>query len=120
MAWVPNDVSTFTAAGTNNEFVVGDMEVTNETAGGADMGGILYGVLDGIRDGVNKGAGLEDSDLSLNLNYIEIPVLLRYEFKEDGGPFAYVGPYVGFVANCSTSADTPATATPTRRRCSMR
>lgn len=55
---------------------------------------------------INKGAGSEDSDLSLNLNYIEIPVLLRYEFKEDGGPFAYVGPYVGFVAECSTSADT--------------
>ena len=55
---------------------------------------------------VNKGAGLEDTEVSLNLNYIEIPVLLRYEFKEDGGPFAYVGPYVGFVAECSTSADT--------------
>ena len=55
---------------------------------------------------VNKGAGSEDSDLTLNLNYIEIPVLLRYEFKEDGGPFAYIGPYVGFVAECSTSVDT--------------
>ncbi len=55
---------------------------------------------------INKGAGLEDTEVSLNLNYIEIPVLLRYEFKEDGGPFAYVGPYVGFVAECSTSADT--------------
>lgn len=55
---------------------------------------------------INKGAGLEDTEVSLNLNYIEIPVLLRYEFKEDGGPFAYVGPYVGFVAECTTSADT--------------
>jgi hypothetical protein len=55
---------------------------------------------------INKGASLEGSELSLNLNYIEIPVLLRYEFQEDGGPFAYVGPYIGFVANCSTSADT--------------
>ncbi len=55
---------------------------------------------------INKGAGLEGTDLALNLNYIEIPVLLRYEFQEDGGPFAYVGPYVGFIAECSTSADT--------------
>lgn len=55
---------------------------------------------------INKGAGLEDTELNLNLNYIEIPVLLRYEFKEDGGPFAYVGPYIGFVAECTTSADT--------------
>jgi len=55
---------------------------------------------------VNKGAGIESADVTLNLNYIEIPVLLRYQFTEDGGPFAYVGPYVGLNVKCNTSVDT--------------
>lgn len=55
----------------------------------------------------NKGAGIKDTEITLNLNYIEIPVLLRYEFTpENAGPFAYVGPYVGFNVKCSTSVDT--------------
>lgn len=54
----------------------------------------------------NKGGGIEDSKASLNLNYIEIPVLLRYEFSQDGGPFAYVGPYVAFNVKCNTTVDT--------------
>ncbi len=55
---------------------------------------------------VNKGSGFEDEEFTLNLNYIEIPVLLRYEFTQDGGPFAYVGPYVGFNVKCNASVDT--------------
>ncbi len=55
---------------------------------------------------VNKGAGFEDDGFTLNLNYIEIPVLLRYQFTENGGPFAYVGPYIGFNVTCNTSVDT--------------
>jgi len=58
---------------------------------------------------VNKGAGVEGEPFTLNLNYFEIPVLLRYQFTQDGGPFAYVGPYVGFVVKCSTSVDTVST-----------
>lgn len=54
----------------------------------------------------NKGAGLEGTDISLNLNYIEIPILARYQFTEDGGPFAYIGPYVAFNVKCSTAVDT--------------
>jgi opacity protein-like surface antigen len=55
---------------------------------------------------INKGSGFEDEDFTLNLNYIEIPVLLRYQFTEDGGPFAYVGPYVGFNVKCNSTVDT--------------
>jgi hypothetical protein len=55
----------------------------------------------------NKGAGIEDTEITLNLNYIEIPVLLRYEFTPDNpGPFAYIGPYVGFNVKCNTVVDT--------------
>ncbi len=57
----------------------------------------------------NKGSGFEDEDFTLNLNYIEIPVLLRYEFTQDGGPFAYVGPYVAFNVKCNATVDTLAT-----------
>jgi hypothetical protein len=55
---------------------------------------------------INKGAGVENTPVTFNLNYIEIPVLLRYAFTQDGGPFAYVGPYVGFNVKCNTVVDT--------------
>ena len=55
---------------------------------------------------VNKGAGIDGADVTINLNYIEIPVLLRYQFTQDGGPFAYVGPYVGLNVKCNTVVDT--------------
>jgi len=55
---------------------------------------------------VNKGAGVENTGIALNLNYVEIPVLLRYAFTQDGGPFAYVGPYIGLVVKCNTVVDT--------------
>jgi hypothetical protein len=55
---------------------------------------------------INKGAGIEDTEVTLNLNYVEIPVLLRYEFTEGGGPFAYVGPYIGLNVKCNTVVDT--------------
>lgn len=55
---------------------------------------------------INKGAGLEDVDLNLNLNYVEIPVLLRYQFTDNDGPFAFIGPYVGFNVKCGTAVDT--------------
>lgn len=54
----------------------------------------------------NKGANVEGEEITANLNYIEIPVLARYNFKADGGPFAYAGPYVGFNVKCSATVDT--------------
>jgi hypothetical protein len=51
----------------------------------------------------NKGANVEGASATVNLNYIEIPVLARYNFTTDGGPFAYAGPYVGFNMNCNTT-----------------
>jgi len=55
---------------------------------------------------VNKGAGIEDTEITFNLNYVEIPVLLRYAFTERGGPFAYIGPYMGLNVKCNTVVDT--------------
>ena len=59
---------------------------------------------------VNKGAGVDGQPFTINLNYVEIPVLLRYEFTQDGGPFAYVGPYAAFNVKCNTTVDTTAAA----------
>jgi len=51
---------------------------------------------------VNKGA--KDNSVSptqtLSINYIQIPVLARYNFNPDGGPFILLGPSVGFSTTC--------------------
>jgi len=55
---------------------------------------------------VNKGA--KDNSItpnqSLSINYIQIPVLLRYNFKPEGGLFALLGPSVGFSTSCNFSS----------------
>lgn len=52
-------------------------------------------------------------DVTFDVEYIEIPVLFRYNFKPSGGPYALVGPDVAFNISCSVSgsgdADLPAT-----------
>jgi len=56
---------------------------------------------------VNKGAkfrtpiGNQGNNNSIRLDYLEIPVLLRYDFsREIIGPHIYAGPTVGFNMNC--------------------
>jgi len=51
---------------------------------------------------VNKGAknNTASPTQTLSLNYIEIPVLARYNFKPEGGAFLLLGPSVGFSTNC--------------------
>jgi hypothetical protein len=49
----------------------------------------------------SKGAQDQDiSDIKLNNNYIEIPVLVRYSFNNNGGPYLLAGPAVGFSISC--------------------
>jgi len=58
---------------------------------------------------VNKGATYSlnvsgaSGDLNLNLNYIEVPVLLRYNFKPSGGPYFLIGPDIAFNVTCNVS-----------------
>jgi len=40
-------------------------------------------------------------DLTANLDYIMIPVLLKYTFQSTGGPYSLVGPAVSFNIGCS-------------------
>jgi hypothetical protein len=53
------------------------------------------------------GEGPTDFDLSLNLSYAELPVLLRADFGQaDGGvrPFVLAGPVVSYQISCSIEA----------------
>ena len=47
-----------------------------------------------------KGAKFSDFDFSLSNSYIEIPVLIKYNFNNNGGPYLLAGPAVGFSISC--------------------
>lgn len=47
-----------------------------------------------------KGVKLNDFDVELANDYIEIPVLVKYNFNNDGGPYLLAGPAVGFSISC--------------------
>lgn len=48
-----------------------------------------------------KGTKINDFDVALNHDYIEIPVLIKYNFNNDGGPYLLAGPAVGFSISCN-------------------
>ncbi len=50
-----------------------------------------------------KGATDDNSDAKISAGYIEIPVLVRYNFKPEGGIFLLAGPAVGFNISCKLS-----------------
>lgn len=50
------------------------------------------------------GASVDNTDASISHNYIQIPVLLRYEFNAAGGPYLLIGPSVGFSVSCNLNA----------------
>ena len=45
----------------------------------------------------------DNSDFKLSNNYIEIPVLVRYSFSNEGGVYFLAGPAVGFSISCKFS-----------------
>jgi hypothetical protein len=55
----------------------------------------------------SKGAqDSDDSSIKLNNNYIEIPVLIRYTFSNEGGVYLLAGPAVGFSISCKLTDGT--------------
>lgn len=52
---------------------------------------------------VMKGAEFSDFGFHITNSYIEIPVLIRYDFKPDGGPYLLAGPAIGFSISCKES-----------------
>lgn len=53
------------------------------------------------------GSDIEDSDASFNLNYIQVPVLLKFGFSAPGvTPNVYFGPYANFLLNSEVANNT--------------
>lgn len=55
-----------------------------------------------------KGTKFEDIDPTVDLNndYIEIPILFKYNFNDAGGPYLLAGPSVGFSISCNLTDGT--------------
>ena len=110
--------------------IVGGVDFSSFTGNGADLTsiGLDKGSLTGFAGGfyaaipigtsimlepealyVGKGAKYSISetgfsgDLNFNISYIEVPVLFRYNFQSDGGPYILAGPDVAFNISCSMS-----------------
>lgn len=50
---------------------------------------------------ISDGSTTVSGDMTFNVDYLTIPVLLRYDFEEGGGPYGLVGPEVSFNLGCS-------------------
>ncbi len=53
------------------------------------------------------GSDIEDSDASFKLNYIQVPILLKFGFSAPGvTPNVYFGPYANFLLNSEVANNT--------------
>jgi len=105
------DFSTFTGDGANLSILGLDKGSLTGFAGGFYLA-IPIGpsvVLEPEALYVGKGAKYSigepgfSGDLKFNLGYIAVPVLFRYNFKADGGPYLLAGPDIAFNLSCSMS-----------------
>lgn len=86
-------------------------DISNTSSKTGFIGGLYLAIPVGSRVDIepealyaSKGAqDSDDSSLKLNNNYIEIPVLIRYHFNADGGPYLLAGPAVGFSISCKVT-----------------
>lgn len=52
------------------------------------------------------GAGFENTDLKMNLSYLQIPVLVKFGFPTPvANPHVFFGPYMGFLLKADVKAD---------------
>lgn len=77
------------------------------------IGGFYFGIPAGKSvvveiDALYAGKGASDNTSSLDIRsgYIEVPVLVRYNFKPEGGIFLLAGPAVGFNISCNITDGT--------------
>lgn len=90
--------------GVNLANVAGDVE-DNAMKLGAHIGGVVsIGISDniavepGIQFSMKGSQDSEESKFKSNVNYIDIPITLRYAFGEEGTGFNIgVGPYIGIL-----------------------
>jgi hypothetical protein len=53
-----------------------------------------------------QGSKFKDTDFTVKLDYISVPVLLRYDFKTPGvHPYIFAGPTFSFKAKCQVTQD---------------
>jgi hypothetical protein len=48
-----------------------------------------------------KGSKFNDVNIQLDHDYIQVPVLFKYNFNNDGGPYLLAGPAVNFSISCN-------------------
>jgi len=94
------DFSTLTGSGVNN--------TKNRTG---FTGGAFFGVM--VNNSVEvepeilyamKGTSFTDTDTTLALDYIEIPILVKLHLQPDGGMYLLAGPAVDFNVSCKATA----------------
>jgi hypothetical protein len=64
---------------------------------------VLYSQKGVKYSGTVSGLGV---DVTLKMDYIDVPLLLRYNLQTDGGAYFLLGPDVGFNVSCSAKAST--------------
>jgi hypothetical protein len=86
-------------------------DVTNTTSVAGLMGGVFLGVM--VSPWVElepevlyseKGSSFSDTDTTLALDYIEVPILVKVHLQQEGGLYLVAGPAVNFNVGCTASA----------------
>jgi len=85
-----------------------DLDAANNSSKTGFVGGLYLSMPVAARVAIEpevlyamKGTELNDFNFSISNSYIEIPVLIKYNFNNNGGPYLLAGPAVGFSISCN-------------------
>jgi hypothetical protein len=106
-AEAPAQTKTFGIIGGVDFATLAGSDVSNTSSRTGFMGGLFLGVMVGRSVEVEpevlysmKGSSFTDSDTTLALDYIEVPILVKLHLQPEGGMYLLAGPAADFHVSC--------------------
>jgi hypothetical protein len=103
----PAQTKTFGIIGGVDFATLAGSDVSNTSSRTGFMGGLFLGVMVGRSVEVEpevlysmKGSSFTDTDTTLALDYIEVPILVKLHLQQEGGMYLLAGPAVDFHVSC--------------------
>jgi len=107
----PSQTKTFGLIGGVDFSTLAGSDVSNTSSRTGFMGGAFLGVMVGRSVEVEpevlysmKGSSFTDTDTTIALDYIEVPILVKLHLQEEGGMYLLAGPAADFHVSCKAIA----------------
>lgn len=106
----PTGAKTFGLIGGVDFSTLAGADVSNTSSRTGFMGGLFLGIMVGRAVEVEpevlyamKGSSFTDTDTTIALDYVEVPILVKVHLQPEGGMYLLAGPAVDFHVSCKAA-----------------